>query len=156
MNKISLQQLFIVFFIITSLNSCGFSLRGVYNISDKYKVINLQGKMDDDFKKYLIRSFQDANITIKTTDDATILDIKNIIRKKNIQSLKTNGTVDKYYLSVGVTYRINGDTYKANATGILNFDENNIHANNSEQEIIYNELNKKSIRIIMIKLQSMK
>jgi outer membrane lipopolysaccharide assembly protein LptE/RlpB len=156
-NKILLKQLLLIFLIMFALSSCGFSLRGVYNIPAKYKIINLQGykNMDDNFKKSLLTAFKNAAINIKTDDDIPTINIQKIIRKKIIQSLKTNGTVNKYHLSVEVVYRIDKNKYTALSSGILNFDENNIHSTNTEQETIYQELNQKTIGFIMLKLQSM-
>jgi outer membrane lipopolysaccharide assembly protein LptE/RlpB len=151
-----------VFFLLLAtvvIASCGFSLRGQYNINYKYKTLNIAGKFDEGFKNTLIKSLQDADINVLTNNknpNFSTLNIREVKYKRSIHSLKMDGTIDRYLLEIFINYAIDEKNYQISNFSFINFDKNNAQKNKELQTQGQVSLNKQSVRFILLKLQTLK
>ncbi len=152
----------IVLLCLVLLTSCGFKLRGAYQLPDAMQLTYIESASNSDLTRSLKRSLKSSNIKLATekTEDAAVLKLSAESRSKRIVSVDSKGRAREYTLSYAVSFSVQtaGDFEIKNRTVNIDrdfvFDTEDVLGKSREESKLYEEMQQDLIRLILLRLQS--
>lgn len=147
-----------------SLLSCGFKLRGAYELPAAMQVTYIdQQQANADFLRALKIALQasDIKITHIKTDDAAVLKLYKEIKDKRTVSVDSQGRAREYTLSYALSFSVIARQYKfeiAPQTVRIErdfiFDPEDVLGNSRGESQLYEEMQQDLVRLLLLRLQS--
>lgn len=163
--KVSLLSL-LMFLLIAGLSSCGFQLRGAYELpaamqSVYIDIVKPKSKLGRALKRNLKAS--EIRLVESASDDVAILKIIKETKNKRIVSVDSEGRAREYTLTVAIEFSVIAkqadfeiDKQRVQISRDFVFDTEDVLGNSREEAKLYEEMQQDLVRLIMFKLQSYK
>lgn len=160
---VSCHRLILISLLSLALASCGFQLRGTYDLATGLSPLHI--KTGEDALRQELSSLLRAN-DIKVASAAeryvSILKIDRATRGRRILSVDTRGRAREYELRFDLAYTLSYDIGKGaqqfnrrlRLTRELSFDPENVLAINEEIETLYDDMQRDAAQIIVRQMQA--
>lgn len=144
------------------LSSCGFQLRGSYELP--YKTVNVSGPGTSQVAASIRRDLTNNKITIAAADKAEAkINIIEERREKQILSLSGAGRVKEYTLRMVVSYQVADNkgvvlipTSEIQLTRILGYDDTKVIAKQQEEALLYSDMERDVVGQILRRMIAVK
>lgn len=159
-----LARLGVMLLLATLISACGFALRGAVNLPFNSICITLpeSAPLAIELKRNILANGQ-TRITRSEKDAAVILEILNENKDKQILSLNSQGRVREYNLTYTLRFRVRDHVGKEflEATEVslkrnLSFNESQVLAKESEEALLYRDMQTELVQQIMRRLAVLK
>ena len=161
---VHLQRSIIGLILLMLVTSCGFKLRGAYQLPVAMQTTYVDSaQKNSTLTRALIRSLKASNIKIATqsADNIAILKLSKETRNKRIVSVDANGRAREYTLtySIGFHVKAQGAGFEIENQDIsisrdFVFDTEDVLGNSRGESQLYEEMQQDVIRLILLRLQS--
>jgi len=152
--------------LITLLVSCGFQLRGAYQLPAAMNVTYVDASAIADsssVSRVLTRRLKasDVKIASSAADDVAVLSLSKELKTKRIISVDSRGRAREYTLTYAISFNVkalNGpfeiEDQEVRIDRDFVFDTEDVLGNSREESRLYEEMQVDIIRLIMLRLQS--
>lgn len=147
------------------LAACGFHLRGQGNYRPAFQSVYVEGDSRSSLVTELQRAISSSGATLaaKPGDAQAILQVVGESRDKSILSLSAAGRVREYELRYQVSYRLRDaggrELIPAGALSLkrpISFSESEVLAKESEEALLYRDMESDAVQQIMRRLSAVK
>ena len=146
------------------LISCGFHLRGAYQLPQEMNSTYVDTSDDSsDLVRSLKRNLKASGISIldKAVDEAAVLKVGNAQKSKRIVSVDSRGKAREYTLTYSIVFSVSfaqTDFEISEQTISINrdflFDTEDVLGNSREEAQLYTEMQQDAVRLMLLRLQS--
>ena len=146
------------------LSSCGFKLRGAYQLPAAMTVTYVEAaSADPGLARALIRGLKASKIKIATlaSDDIAVLTLSRETKTKRTVSVDARGWAREVTLSYAVNFHVKADSsgFEISSQDIIIerdfvFDTEDVLGNSREESQLYEEIQQDLVRLILLRLQS--
>lgn len=162
--RAKLFKQFLVLILGASLLSCGFKLRGAYELPAAMKVTYIdQTQLNVDMFRALKRTLKSSNIKVMDikTDDAAVLRLYNVNKGQRTVSVDSKGRAREYTLSYALNFTLISRQHEfeiaEQAIHIERdfiFDPEDVLGNSRGTSQLYEEMQQDLVRLLLLRLQS--
>jgi len=155
---------FVGLLILMLLTSCGFKLRGAYQLPSAMQLTYVDAsQVSPGISRALIRNLKSSDIKIANTDveGAAVLKLFKETKTKRIVSVDANGRAREYTLTYVISFSVKAkeDDFEIESQEIridrdFVFDTEDVLGNSREESQLYEEMQQDLIRLILLRLQS--
>jgi len=159
-----LQRSIIGLLLLVLLTSCGFKLRGAYQLPAAMQITFVDAaQVSPELSRALIRNLKSSNIKIvlNEADDAAVLKLFKETKTKRIVSVDANGRAREYTLTYIINFSVKAqagnfeiESQEIRIDRDFVFDTEDVLGNSREESQLYEEMQQDLIRLILLRLQS--
>lgn len=146
---------------VTTINACGFQLRGAMDISPDIAPIYIQQNSAFEVEREIKALLASNNISVAKQQSAAVsqLTLNKETKKQRVLSVDIDGRAREYQLTYSVSFSIKIKQQKqhddsVSLTRSLLFDTDAVVAVANESETLYKDMQRDASRLILLKLQA--
>lgn len=162
---------FIVLLTSLLVASCGFHLRGAYQIPESLQFVVIQGDIGSELLAAIKQQFIQTGINV--IDDAeniprAFINLSEASYSKSVNTLATNGQISDYNLDYSVVFNVESSerlkltsnaitisNQKVQIHRLLTANQSSVLASSNEEATIKSEMNKELARSILFRIQAL-
>ena len=162
--KTKLLKQFLVFLLGVSLVSCGFKLRGAYELPEAMQVTYIDSlQVSSGLVRALKIALKDSSVKVADikTNDAAILRLYKETRDKRTVSVDVQGRAREYTLTYALRFSVLSGQQKFEITEqVIHierdfiFDPEDVLGNSRGESQLYEEMQQDLVRLLLLRLQS--
>ena len=150
--------------LLVLLSSCGFKLRGAYQLPAAMQTTYVKAaRSNSGLSRALVRSLKASKVIIATSaaNDIAVLSLSKEIKSKRVVSVDARGRAREYTLTYAVSFSVKAAEQKFEIENQdiqidrdFVFDTEDVLGNSREESKLYEEMQQDLTRLILLRLQS--
>ena len=159
-----MKKIFIICLALLGMTSCGFHLRGAYQLPEAMNVSFIQASDDNsELVNALKRTLKASNIKLaKTRQQASaVIFIGNELQEKRVLSVDSQGRAREYEINYQISFNVSADKsdfliaeQKIKLQRDFLFDTEDVLGKSREQQTLVKDMKQDMVRLIMLRLQA--